>query len=262
MRPRDMISHSTSLARGAALGALAVFAIACGTTEAPGPLEPSGPVARVRFVNVITDNRGPVNAILEGLPFGVNLAYTQSAPITLAAPSTAPYAAVLAGSRTFVVKRTADTTSTVASLPFTSVANQDQTVYAVGGANSTAVTALVTDDVNTAVAAGQGRIRFVQLSPTAGAVDVFITAVGADLAAATPTFTSVAYRGASAYVNVPAGTYQVRAVPAGTAPANRAANVSINLASQVLASGNARTIVAADNTSGGAPLRMFVLTDQ
>ncbi|MDB4891765.1 MAG: hypothetical protein JWL61_3620, partial [Gemmatimonadetes bacterium] len=53
-----------------------------------------------------------------------------------------------------------------------------------------------------------------------------------------------------------------RVVPAGTAPVNRAASVSINLASQVLASGNARTIVAADNTSGGAPLRLFVLTDQ
>lgn len=257
-----MIFYSKRFVRGAVLGALASITIACGTKEAPDPLAPSGPTGRVRFVNVITDNRGAVNAILEGVPFGVSLAYTQSAPITLAAPSTAPYAAVLAGGRTFVVKRTADTTSTVASLPFTSIANQDQTVYAVGGANSTAVTGLVTDDVNIIVAAGQSRIRFVQLSPTAGAVDVFITAAGADLATATPTFSSVAYRGASAYVILAAGTYQLRVVPAGTAPVNRAASVSINLASQVLASGNARTIVAADNTSGGAPLRLFVLTDQ
>ena len=257
-----MISSSKRFVRGATLGALASIAIACGTKEAPGPLEPSGPAGRVRFVNVITDNRGAVNAILEGVPFGVNLTYTQSAPITLAAPSTAPYAAVLAGARTFVVKRTADTTSTVASLPFTSVANQDQTVYAFGGANSTAVTGLITDDVNTSVASGQTRLRFVQLSPTAGAVDVFITAVGADLATATPTFSNVTYRAASAYVALPAGTYQVRVVPAGTAPANRGTSVSINLASQALASGNARTIVAADNASGGAPLRLFLLTDQ
>ena len=254
-----MISHTSIFAR---LCVPLVLATACGTKEAPGPLEPSGPTGRVRFVNVITDNRGPVNAILEGVPFGVSLAYTQSAPINLAAPSTAPYAAVYAGGRTFVVKRTADTTVTVASLAFTSVANQDQTVYAVGGASGSTVTSLVTNDTNSAVATTQARIRFIQLSPTAGAIDVFITAVGADLSAATPASANLAYRSATSYVLLAPGTYQVRAVPAGTAPANRPAAVTINLASLALAGGNARSIVAADNISGGAPLRAFALTDQ
>jgi hypothetical protein len=217
----------------------------------------------VRFVNVITDTtRGRVNAILEGLPFGVNLTYTQSAPITLPAPSTAPYAAVLAGGRTFVLKRTADTTVTVASLSFTSVANQDQTVYAVGGTGASAVTALVTNDSNAVVSATQVRLRFIQLSPTAGAVDVFITTPGADLATVTPTLTNVPYRNVSAYLLLAPGTYQIRAVPAGTAAASRAASVTVNLASLALAGSNARTIVAADNSSGGTPLRAFALTDQ
>ncbi|MFY7948034.1 MAG: hypothetical protein ACOVRP_02365, partial [Gemmatimonas sp.] len=53
--------------------ASALFA-ACGTTDAAAPFAPTGPTGRVRFVNVITDTtRGRVNAILEGLPFGVNL---------------------------------------------------------------------------------------------------------------------------------------------------------------------------------------------
>ena len=243
--------------------ALAALLAACGTEEAEGPLEPNGPLGRVRFVNVITDTtRGRVNAILEGVPLGVNVTYAVTVPATLPAPSTALYASVLAGSRTLVLKRTADTSAVVASLGFTVGDGQDQTVYAVGGAGGSAVTAFVTTDSNPAPTAGQTRLRAVHLSPTAGAVDVFVTAVGADLAAATPAATSLTPQTASPYVSVVAGTYQVRAVRAGVAPANRAANVVINLASVVLGAGTGRTIVAADNNVGGAPLRLFVLSDR
>ena len=99
----------------------------------------------------------------------------------------------------------------------------------------------------------------VHLSPTAGAVDVFLTAVGADLAAATPTYSGLTYRGVSAYTAIAAGTYQLRAVPAGTASAGRADAVSINLTGQVLPGGSARTFVTADTTPAAArpcaPLR-------
>lgn len=249
--------------RTALIAGLAFLSVACGTKDAEGPLAPSGPQGRVRFVNVITDTtRGRVNAILEGLPFGVNLAYTQSTPATLAAPSTANYAAILSGPRSLVLKRTADTNVVVATIPFTVSEGQDRTVYAIGGTAGSAVTSVITADVNTAPAAGQARVRVMHLSPTAGPVDVFVTAVGADLATATPSVAGATYQSASNYLALPAGTYQVRVVPAGTAPAARAAAVTINVASLVLASGNGRTIVAADNNVGGAPLRAFVLTDQ
>lgn len=242
---------------------LVMLSAACGTKDAEGPLAPSGPQGRVRFVNVITDTtRGRVNAILEGLPFGVNLTYAQSTPATLGAPSTANYAAILSGPRSLVLKRTADTNVVVATIPFTVSEGQDRTVYAIGGSAGSAVTSVVTADVNTAPAAGQARVRVMHLSPTAGPVDVFVTAVGADLAAATPSVTGATYQSASNYLALPAGTYQVRVVPAGTAPAARAAAVAINVASLVLASGNGRTIVTADNNVGGAPLRAFVLSDQ
>lgn len=242
---------------------LALAAAACGTTDAPDPLQPTGTAGRVRFVNVITDTtRGRVNAILEGVPFGVNLTYTLTTPATLGAPSTANYAAVLSGNRSIVLKRTADTTVTVATLAFTVAASEDRTVYAIGGAAASAVTGFVTTDTNTTPAAGQARVRVVHLAPTAGAVDVFVTAVGADLSQATPTLAGVAYRGVSGYLTIAAGTYQVRAVPAGTAAGSRAANVLINVASLAIPALGNRTIVAADNSTGGAPLRGFVLTDR
>ena len=245
---------------------LAAAAVAaCSTEEAPGPLEPTGSTGRVRLVNVITDaTRGRVNASLEGLVFTVDLQYAQAAPANVPAPATAPYAAVYSGNRTFVLKRTADTTVTVATFPFTISDSQDRTVYAIGGVGGSAITSIITTDDNTAATAGQTRLRIVNMSPTAGAVDVFVTAVGADLATATASATNLAYQAASAYFTVASGTYQIRAVPAGTAPANRAAAVTINLATTgtSIASASGRTIVLADNSIGGAPLRAFVIVDR
>ncbi|MBV9880476.1 MAG: DUF4397 domain-containing protein [Gemmatirosa sp.] len=258
-----MLISSSRVRRATFVGLVTAVAAACGTKEAPGPLEPSGAVGRVRFVNLITDPaRGTVNAILEGVPFGVNLAYTQTTPASLAAPSTAPYASILTGSRTLVLKRTADTNVTVATIGFTITDGQDRTVYATGGAGGGAVSAVVTTDSNPAAAATQARVRLVNLSPAAGTVDAFLTAAGADLAAATPTATSVPNGGASAYLAVAPGTYTLRLVPAGTAPASRAAAVSVTLTGIALAGGTGRTIVVADRSTGGAPAQAFVLTDR
>ncbi len=245
------------------LAGFLLAAAACGTKDAPDPLSPSGPQGRVRFVNVITDTtRGRVNATLEGVPFGVNLTYTQATPAILAAPSTASYAAILTGPRTLVLKRTADTNTVVATIPFTVAEGQDRTVYAIGGAGNSAVTGLITTDENAAPATGQTRVRVVHLSPSAGPVDIYVTAVGADLFSASPTLANVAYQAASQYIAVPTGTYQVRVVPAGTAPAARVGAVAIDIASLLLPPNGVRTIVAADNNVGGAPLRAFVLVDQ
>jgi len=220
-------------------------------------------MGRIRFVNLITDPaRNPVNAILEGLPFGVSLAYTGSTPSSLPAPSTAIYAPILEGARTLVLKKTADTTVTVATLPVTIAANNDHTVFATGGTAGGAVSPFVTVDVNTAPPTGQARIRVVNMSPTAGAVDVFITAANADLAAATPVATGLANRTVFAGASVAPATYQIRTVPAGTAPAARAAAVNTTLNDVVVAAGSARTIVIADAAAGGAPLRSFQLTDR
>ena len=254
--------HRRGVLNLAAVAGLALVLGACGTQEAPGGLTP-GQQGRIRFVNLITDPaRNPVDARLEGLAFGVNLGYTGTTPSSLPAPATANYSPILTGARSIVLVRTAAPATTVGTLNFTIAEGVDHTVYATGGTAGGAVAGFVTADANPAPPAGQTAVRIVNMSPTAGPIDVFLTAVGADLSAATPTVANLAYQGSSAYLNFAAGTYQFRAVPAGTAPASRAAAVTINMNSVVLPANGGRTIVTADNTTGGAPLRAFVLPDR
>jgi len=236
---------------------------ACGTKDAPAALEPScQQQGRARFVNLITDPaRLPVNAILESVPWGVNLGYTATTPASLPAPSTALYSAVCAGPRSVVLQHTANPTVTHATLNFAINQGEDRTVFAIGGAGGSAITAFTTPDDNAAPAAGQTRVRILNMSPTAGAIDVFLTAAGADLATATPNADNLGYQ-RGVYLSIAPGTYTFRAVPAGTLPASRAASVTITLAGIVLTSGTGRSIVTADNNTGGAPLRAFVLSDR
>lgn len=247
-----------------AFGLLAAIAVAsaCGTKDAPTGLN-GGDQGRVRFVNLITDPaRNPVNAVLESLPFGVALAYTAATPPTLPAPATALYSPILVGARSLVVKRTADTTVTLATISFTVAADGDQTIYATGGTAGAAVTNFITTDANSpAPAATVTRFRVVNLSPTAGAVDVFVTAAGADLTGLTPDAT-VAAQVASAYFTVASGSSVIRFVPAGTPAASRNASVSITIASAAYPGGTGRTIVAAENAAGAGAPRGFVLSDR
>lgn len=246
-----------------ALGVLAAWAIVgCGTKDAADSLAP-GDFGRVRFVNLITDPaRVPVNAILESVPFGVNLAYTATTPSSLPAPSTALYSPILTGSRSLVLQQTSNTSVTVATIPLTIASATDYTVYAMGGTGGAAVTSLITTDVNTAGPATDTRFRVTNASSTAGAVDVFLTAAGADLTSLTPDASNVGVNASSGYFNKPAGTYQIRFVPAGTAGAARNAAVSITIAAAAYPANSGRTIVAANNAAGAGAARGFVLSDR
>ena len=249
------------------LATLALVSVGCGTKDAPGPIEPTGPTGRVRFVNLITDpTRLPVNAILESVPFGVNLGYGGTTPSSLPSPATANYSAILAGDRTLVLQKTADPTVEVATLTFTIAQGEDRTIYAQGGTGGGAITGFMTTDPRPAPGAGQVAVRIVNMSPTGGAMDFFVTAPNADLSTATPTVANLAYHGESPYVNLAAGTYQIRAVPAGTAAAARSTSVVINFTPPAspapFPSGGGRTIIAADAAAGGGPpFRAFVISD-
>jgi hypothetical protein len=86
-------------------------------------------------------------------------------------------------------------------------------------------------------------------------VDIYVTAPGADLEAATPALTGVPFGAASDYLTVPAGDYQVRVTPAGTKI------VAIDSGTLALAAGQVRTVIAVDSPGGGAPFDFLLLAD-
>ena len=59
-------------------------------------------------------------------------------------------------------------------------------------------------------------LRLANASPTAGGIDVYLTAPGADLNTAAPFMTGMVYGTSSAFVNVPLGNYQLRLTRTGT----------------------------------------------
>lgn len=115
---------------------------------------------------------------------------------------------------------------------------------------------LLVEDDPTAPADGQARIRVIHAAPAAGGVDVYATAPGADLDAATPVLSDVPFRAVSEYLAVPAGTYQLRVTTAGTT------TVAIDATITLAENGPIRTVVAVDAVGGGAPLAPIVLRDR
>lgn len=125
------------------------------------------------------------------------------------------------------------------------------TVLAVGLVGS--IEPLVISQPATSVPAGQVRVRVVHAAPRAPAVDVFLTAPTADLAAASPAGT-LAFKQALAPVEVAAGSYRVRVTAAG----NRNALV-YDSGTLPLAAGSNLLVAAVENTdTGSAPVQLLV----
>jgi hypothetical protein len=118
-----------------------------------------------------------------------------------------------------------------------------------------ALTPIVLEDDNSAPAAGNARVRAIHGAPSAPAVDIYVTAPGADLEEETPVLTGVEFGDVADYVEVPAGDYQVRVTPAGTKI------VAIDSGTLTLVSGQVRTAIAVDAPGGGAPFDLLVLAD-
>ena len=129
----------------------------------------------------------------------------------------------------------------------------DYTVIASGLVE--AIEPIVLQDDNSAPAAGNARVRAIHGAPGAPAVDIYVTAPGADLETTIPLLASVEFGDVADYIEAPAGDYQVRVTPAGTK------TVVIDSGTLALSSGQVRTAIAVDAAGGGAPFDLLVLED-
>lgn len=164
-----------------------------------------------------------------------------------------PYLEVPSGSRNLKVRASGTTTVVIDQ---TATLNQGSAYTVIATGRVASIAPLVLTDDLTSPAAGNIRLRLVHASPSAGNVDIYVTAPTADITTATPTLANVAFRVASNYLEVPAGTYRVRITPAGTK------TVAIDVNNVALTAGQVRTAVAVDAPGGGAPFGAILLADR
>jgi trimeric autotransporter adhesin len=103
---------------------------------------------------------------------------------------------------------------------------------------------LLTDTLLTNIPTGEFGFRLSNLSPSAGLIDAYVTAPGADLAAASPVVSSMAYNLFSNFVNVPVGNYELRLTRSGTK------QVIFDAPLPAALSGGGQTVVAYTRGSG------------
>jgi len=219
---------------------LAATALSAACSDDDDNTGPEGE-ARVRVVHASPDAPS-VDVLLDDAEVLSDVPYLASSA----------YLATSAGDHNLKVNA-AGTASTAIDADVTLADGTDYTVIA--SDLVAAITPIVLADDNTAPAAGNARVRAIHGAPSAPAVDIYVTAPGVDLGAATPVLTGVAFGDVADYLEVPAGEYQVRVAPAGTK------TVAIDSGALTLESGQVRTAIAVDAPGGGAPFDLLVLAD-
>lgn len=112
---------------------------------------------------------------------------------------------------------------------------------------------ILTDDPRSI--ATNAKVRIVHASPTAQDVDIYVTAVGADINNESPTLSAVPFLANTGYLALPAGDYDVTVTPTGTKTA------AIGPAAVSIANGGVYTAIARDPIPGQMDFGLIVLED-
>jgi hypothetical protein len=131
-------------------------------------------------------------------------------------------------------------------------AGTSHTLYAFGPLAS--ISAYVTHD-DTRRYATQAKLRVIQGAPTAGAVDVYLTAAGTGIASVAPTYAAMPLGSDTGFVSYVAGSYDLTITAAGS-KTPLAGPISVTLKNAGL-----YTEVARDAPGGGAPYGLIQLDD-
>ena len=214
----------------------ALFTTACGNDAR----------ARIRVVHASPDAPN-VDVLLDKKVVLTNVAYQTASP----------YLTIKAGQHTATVNPTGSS-SPVITAQATFAGRTDTTILAVGkvaGTGDQALTALLAVDNNTPPSSGNVKIRVIHASPSAGNVDIYVTAPAAALT--TPTLANVPYKTISSYLSVPAGAYEIRVFPAGSPTTG----TPVIDAAATFTAGQIRTVVALDANPTGSAFTAIILPD-
>jgi hypothetical protein len=218
----------------AALALVGAFVFAaCGDEEVAA--------GRVR-VGHLSPDAGTVNLFVNGNEVIAGITY----------PNSTLYYEVREGSNEVSLRSNA-TGETLLSATVDISGEVDRTVLAVNTAAELEALSLVDD--NSLPPSGRVRVRLVHAAPSAGTVDIYVTAPDATLEGATPTAAGIDFRTVSDYLDVAAGTYRVRVTAAGTT--NVVIDRTIDLFAQYVT-----TISAIEAQGGGAPYTLTQFIDR
>lgn len=193
--------------RLALLGLFSSALIACGSDNNDSSLttseSDSSQKTQVRVLHGAAD-APPVDVLVDGTVVLSNVAYRDGSG----------YVEVDPGIRNIQVNPTGTQTSVIQASPELAEGTA-YSLLAVGKAGDQSIEPLLLVDDATAPDAGNVKLRVVHGAPDAAPVDVYVTEPGTGLADTNPTLSNVAYKDASQYLQVPAGTYQIRVTQAG-----------------------------------------------
>ena len=197
--------------------------------------------AEVRVVHAVPD--APAVDVYINDPMATNapsisgLSYRQAFPMQAIAGPDA-YAALDAGTNNLLVTVAGNPGAT--AIPATDLdlaPGQRYSVYASGSLAT--IEPFVREDDDRSIAT-EARVRILHLAPSAGLVDIYITAVGADINNEAPTLEDVDFQADTGYLSLAGMPYDVTVTLAGTK------TVAIGPATVTLNDGSVYTAVARD----------------